>query len=173
MKNLLYLFLGLGMIMICSCATEEEEEEKTTTNQCTDDYAEFYYDNTLFRTAYLPEGGELLTVSGESCGIGVAFSEMANILTLRILGEGQALNIHTELTNLNEEGEFRFLEYTNSNINSTFDNLILDAENYILIEEMDPSANTIKGKFKFKIANAIGDTISVTDGLFNCSYHSF
>ena len=173
MKNLLYLFLGFGMILNYSCAADEEAEEETTLSSCADDYAEFYYNDVLFRTAYLAGGGEIVTSSGENCGIGIVHHKAADILTLRIFGEGQGLNIHTEMTNLNEEGDFRFLEYTHPTISTIFDNLIMDGQNYILIEEMDSIANTIKGKFEFKIENGVGDTILVTNGLFNCTYQSF
>lgn len=122
---------------------------------------------------HIPDQGEILTPSGESGGIGAVLNLSANILTLRIFGEEQKLNIHADITNLNEDLEFRFLEYTNNNITSSFNNLPLDDQNYILIEELDTIANKIKGKFNFKIENSAGDSISVTNGLFNCSYNSF
>ncbi len=169
MKNLLYLFLGLGMISIWSCSDEEE----LPNNICVNDFAEYYYNGTIFNTMHMPDQGEVLTPSGESCGIGAVINLSQNILTLRIFGEEQDLNIHADITNLNEEVEFRFLEYTNNNITSSFNNLTLDDQNFILIEELDTSANTIKGSFNFKIENSIGDTITVTNGFFNCSYSSF
>ena len=169
MKNLLYIFLGIGMILIWSCSDEKE----LTNNICANDFAEYNYNGTLFNTMHSPDQGEILTPSGESCGIGAVINLSQNILTLRIFGEDQDLNIHTEITNLNEEGKFRFLEYTNNDITSSFNNLTLNNQNFILIEELDTLANTIKGEFNFKIENSIGDTITVTNGLFNCSFSSF
>lgn len=168
MKNLLYIFLGLGMIALWSCSDDDE----LTSNVCENDFAEYSLNGTLFTTTHLPDQGEILTTSGESCGIGAVIDENQNILTLRIFGSEQELNIHTNVTNLNEEGAFRFLQYTNNNVTSSFNNL-LDDQNFILIEELDTSASTIKGTFNFKIENSLGDTIIVTNGLFNCSFHSF
>lgn len=175
MKNLLYIFLGLGIILFCSCSNKDKivNEENLTNNACANDYATYYHNGTLFNTVFSPDGGEIMTPNGENCGIGATLNESANILTMRIFDEEQHLSIHADITNLNEALNFRFLEHTNNNIISTFNDLTLDDQNYILITELDTLGKTIKGEFKFKIENSIGDTITVTDGLFNCSYYSF
>lgn len=169
MKNLIYLFLGLGITLILSCS----EEETPAIDLCDDNHAEYYFNDTLFQTMHVPDGGEILTPSGTNCGIGVVVNESNNLLILRIFGEEQQINIHTYITNLNEEEEFSFLEYTKNDINSTFENLILNHQNFILITELDTLENTIKGAFDFKIENSAGDTMSITNGMFNSSYHEF
>jgi len=169
MKNLLCIFLGLGMILIWSCS----DDENLSNNICADDYAEYYYNGTLFNTMHLPDQGEVLTQSGESCGIGAVINENQNILTMRIFDEEHHLNIHADVTNLNQEVGFRFLELTNSNTTSTLNDLTLNDQNFILIEELDTLANTIRGKFNFKIEDTSGDTVTVTSGIFDCSYSSF
>jgi len=90
---------------------------------------------------------------------------------LRIFGEGQDINMHTNIVNLNEETAFSFIEYTNDS--STFDSLDEDNQNFILIEELDTTEKTIKGTFGFKIENASGEFVTITNGSFNCSYHGF
>jgi hypothetical protein len=174
MKNLRYIFLGLGVMALWSCSDDEKltNNEEMTSNVCEDDFAEYSVNDTVFATMHLPNQGEILTTSGESCGIGAVIDENQNNLILRIVGEEQALSIHADVTNINVEEAFRFLEYTNNDVTTSFTNL-LDDENFILVEELDTSASTIKGTFNFKIENSLGDTITVTNGVFNCSFHSF
>mgnify|MGYP006924550376 CR=1 FL=1 len=169
MKNLLCIFLGLGMIFIWSCS----DNKKSGSSACLNDNAEYYYNGVLFNTMHLPEEGEILTLNGESCGIGAAYNTSQNILTLRILGEDQDLNIHAEVTDLNTELGFRFLQYTNNNTISSFNDVQSDSQNYILIEELDTLANTIRGEFKFQIQDPNGDKITVDNGMFNCSINTF
>ena len=169
MKNLAYLFLMLGMIWSCSVSVDEQPE----VTYCQNDYAEYYFNDVLFQTTYTPEGGEFLTPSGINCGITAVLDTARNKLILRIVGDGQGVNLHADVTNLNEEVEFSFVEYTNDNSSSTFNQLIPDHQNFIFIEEVNSMTEKIEGKFRFDIENSTGETMSITDGTFHCSYHKF
>jgi len=175
MKNLLFIFLGLGMTLIWSCDDEAAVviEEEMPIEYCTTDYAQYNYNGTDIQTVHTPGGGEIMTQDGENCGIGAVLNTSQNILTMRIFTETQHLNIHMDIVNLNEPSNFRFLEYTDNDVVTTFQNLDLSDENFIIVEELDEVANMVKGTFTFEIESSTGELITVTDGVFNCSFGSF
>jgi len=169
MKNLYFILLVALTIFILSCTTEDEAAMVL----CENDFVEFFYNDTMFRTMHLPEQGEILTPSMESCGVGAALNKTANILTLRILGESQNLFINADLDNVVGDGELLNVEYTDEQMNSPYNNLMIDPQNYFIVEENDTISNTMSGIFRFKIENVTGEVMNITNGTFNCSYHAF
>lgn len=152
------------MTFIWSCSDDE------ASNKCVDDYAEFYYEDTLFRTSYTPDMGELFNPRPESCGTAATLSENSNSFQLRLGVEGQAINMIALVPNLFEKYEFTDIDYENFQFEKTFNTLIPNFQNYIQINELDIYGNSIKGEFSFKLKNSTGDTIIITNGKFNCPY---
>lgn len=172
MKNFLFISLTVSVFLILSCSKTEPQQE-TVFEFCDDNYAEYQYNNSGFATEYTPGGGEITTPDGENCGISGVLDEGANMFLLKVFNEGQSLTLRFEPAGINEQGEFLFVQYSNSDMDSTFDQLSSDYQNYILIEEYNDVENTIRGQFDFTVENEMGESIVINNGIFDCSFHRF
>lgn len=172
MKHFLFITMILGMFLIISC-TISEPQVAVPIEYCIGNYAEFQFNSRLISTEYSPGGGGIITPDGESCGINGVLDEASNSLVLTILKGGQNLTLQFEIANLNEQGGFIYVRYTNDHVTTVFDELSADYQNYVLIEEFNDTENNIKGVFDFKAVNGIGDTVLINEGVFECTFYRF
>jgi len=161
------MFSILAILALWSCG----EKELPEVNFCTDDNAEFYANNTLVNTTHTPGGGEILTPGGENCGLGAVYFENSQILTMRIFVENHSIYINAEISSLNQELEFSNVDYTNTSTNTIYSDLIESSDNFILVESLDTTDNSMNGTFNFQVANDEGETMNITNGSFDCFFH--
>ena len=167
MKKLLYFFLGLGMIFICGCSDDESGN-----NSCLNNYAEFYYNDTLYRTSFSPGGGTLFNGIGPSCGTDAGYREDSSLFTMRMGGQ-QRIAFSAMDVVIGVKNDFYFIDFVNDNFSNSrksFKKLVDTYENYYIINHLDITNNSISGEFSFLITNTLGDTTEVTLGKFVCPY---
>ncbi len=169
MKNLFCFIFVFAFLASCS----DEVQEPAVVISCEDDYAECTINDQLFTTGFSEEPSEFLTTTDANCGIAAVLDTNTDILIMHVFDENHHITMRMEVADMNEPIEFLSVRYSASDSDALHDQPLEDANNYIQFEQHDSTDEFLKGEFNFRVKNAQGNVVAVTNGSFKCNYHSF